>query len=39
MLAGVDGVEDYQVTVGSSGFMAAFGGGTDANQASLPASS
>ncbi|WP_128376127.1 efflux RND transporter permease subunit [Streptomyces cavernae] len=34
MLDGVDGVEDYQVTVGSSGFMAAFGGGTDTNQAS-----
>ncbi|WP_282686422.1 MULTISPECIES: efflux RND transporter permease subunit [unclassified Streptomyces] len=28
------GVEDYQVTVGSSGFMAAFGGGTGSNQAS-----
>ncbi|WP_330238480.1 efflux RND transporter permease subunit [Streptomyces sp. NBC_00525] len=27
------GVKDYQVTVGSSGFMAAFGGGTGANQA------
>ncbi|MEU2793921.1 efflux RND transporter permease subunit [Streptomyces sp. NPDC007100] len=27
-------VEDYQVTVGSSGFMAAFGGGSGANQAS-----
>lgn len=34
MLDGVKGVEDYQVTVGSSGFMAAFGGGTDTNQAS-----
>ncbi|PSM41218.1 hydrogenase expression protein [Streptomyces dioscori] len=34
MLAGVKGVEDYQVTIGSSGFMAAFGGGTDTNQAS-----
>ncbi|WP_407553526.1 efflux RND transporter permease subunit [Streptomyces sp. Pv4-95] len=34
LLAGTDGVEDYQVTVGSSGFMAAFGGGTGANQAS-----
>ncbi|MER5181497.1 efflux RND transporter permease subunit [Streptomyces sp. NPDC002896] len=34
MLDGVEGVEDYQVTVGSSGFMAAFGGGTDTNQAS-----
>lgn len=27
-------MKDYQVTVGSSGFMAAFGGGTDTNQAS-----
>lgn len=34
MLEGVDGIEDYQVTVGSAGMMAAFGGGTDANQAS-----
>ena len=34
LLAAIDGVEDYQVTVGSSGFMAAFGGGTGANQAS-----
>ncbi|UNS96625.1 efflux RND transporter permease subunit [Streptomyces tubbatahanensis] len=34
MLSGVDGIEDYQVTVGSAGLMAAFGGGTDANQAS-----
>ncbi|TLS39920.1 efflux RND transporter permease subunit [Streptomyces montanus] len=34
MLDGVDGVEDYQVTIGSSGFLAAFGGGTDSNQAS-----
>lgn len=34
MLAGVDGIKDYQVTIGSSGFMAAFGGGTDTNQAS-----
>ncbi|MFC8919484.1 efflux RND transporter permease subunit [Streptomyces sp. NPDC047821] len=33
-LASVDEVKDYQVTVGSSGFMAAFGGGTGANQAS-----
>ncbi|MEV5984053.1 efflux RND transporter permease subunit [Streptomyces sp. NPDC052051] len=33
LLAGVKGVKDYQVTVGSSGFMAAFGGGTDTNQA------
>ncbi|MER5550727.1 efflux RND transporter permease subunit [Streptomyces sp. NPDC002793] len=29
-----EGVKDYQVTVGSSGFMAAFGGGSGANQAS-----
>ncbi|QOV38859.1 efflux RND transporter permease subunit [Streptomyces ferrugineus] len=34
LLAGTKGVKDYQVTVGSSGFMAAFGGGTDTNQAS-----
>ncbi|MEU9362185.1 efflux RND transporter permease subunit [Streptomyces sp. NPDC048301] len=34
VLAADAGVEDYQVTVGSSGFMAAFGGGTGANQAS-----
>ncbi|MGW1070358.1 efflux RND transporter permease subunit [Streptomyces aureus] len=34
LLAGVKGVKDYQVTIGSSGFMAAFGGGTDTNQAS-----
>ncbi|WP_329121422.1 efflux RND transporter permease subunit [Streptomyces sp. NBC_01353] len=34
VLASTDGVKDYQVTVGSSGFMAAFGGGTGANQAS-----
>ncbi|MFI8187879.1 efflux RND transporter permease subunit [Streptomyces sp. NPDC085946] len=34
LLAGTDGVKDYQVTVGSSGFLAAFGGGTDSNQAS-----
>ncbi|MFC9848278.1 efflux RND transporter permease subunit [Streptomyces sp. NPDC060223] len=34
MLDGVDGIKDYQVTIGSSGFMAAFGGGTDTNQAS-----
>ncbi|MEU1052518.1 efflux RND transporter permease subunit [Streptomyces sp. NPDC005876] len=34
LLAGTDGVKDYQVTVGSSGWMAAFGGGTDTNQAS-----
>ncbi|MFJ7265783.1 efflux RND transporter permease subunit [Streptomyces sp. NPDC099050] len=34
VLDGTDGVKDYQVTVGSSGFMAAFGGGTGSNQAS-----
>ncbi|MGW1888667.1 efflux RND transporter permease subunit [Streptomyces sp. NPDC002004] len=34
MLDGIDEVKDYQVTVGSSGFMAAFGGATDSNQAS-----
>ncbi|MFD7439468.1 efflux RND transporter permease subunit [Streptomyces sp. NPDC059861] len=34
LLTGTEGVKDYQVTVGSSGFMAAFGGGTDTNQAS-----
>ncbi|MFI5985653.1 efflux RND transporter permease subunit [Streptomyces sp. NPDC051555] len=34
VLAGTAGVKDYQVTVGSSGFMAAFGGGTGTNQAS-----
>ncbi|MFB8212781.1 efflux RND transporter permease subunit [Streptomyces sp. NPDC056010] len=34
LLADDDGVKDYQVTVGSSGFMAAFGGGTGSNQAS-----
>ncbi|MEW1636308.1 efflux RND transporter permease subunit [Streptomyces sp. NPDC093801] len=33
-LASVEGVKDYQVTVGSSGFLAAFGGGTGSNQAS-----
>ncbi|MEU3916062.1 efflux RND transporter permease subunit [Streptomyces sp. NPDC029721] len=33
-LASVEGVKDYQVTVGSSGFLAAFGGGTGTNQAS-----
>ncbi|ARF54961.1 efflux RND transporter permease subunit [Streptomyces gilvosporeus] len=33
LLADTDGVADYQVTVGSSGFMAAFGGGSGANQA------
>ncbi|MFF8870750.1 efflux RND transporter permease subunit [Streptomyces massasporeus] len=34
LLADTEGVKDYQVTIGSSGFMAAFGGGTDTNQAS-----
>ncbi|MEV7086655.1 efflux RND transporter permease subunit [Streptomyces sp. NPDC093085] len=34
VLARIGEVKDYQVTVGSSGFMAAFGGGTGANQAS-----
>ncbi|MFJ6644831.1 efflux RND transporter permease subunit [Streptomyces sp. NPDC091290] len=34
LLADTKGVENYQVTIGSSGFMAAFGGGTDTNQAS-----
>ncbi|MFF4254754.1 efflux RND transporter permease subunit [Streptomyces sp. NPDC001663] len=34
LLADTKGVKDYQVTVGSSGFLAAFGGGTDTNQAS-----
>ncbi|WP_328621700.1 efflux RND transporter permease subunit [Streptomyces sp. NBC_00354] len=33
-LTEVKGVKDYQVTVGSSGFLAAFGGGTGSNQAS-----
>ncbi|MGW4043938.1 efflux RND transporter permease subunit [Streptomyces sp. NPDC004721] len=33
-LADVAGVKDYQVTVGSSGFMAAFGGSTTTNRAS-----
>ncbi|KUL68030.1 MULTISPECIES: efflux RND transporter permease subunit [unclassified Streptomyces] len=34
LLADTKGVKNYQVTIGSSGFMAAFGGGTDTNQAS-----
>ncbi|MCZ9341884.1 efflux RND transporter permease subunit, partial [Streptomyces sp. TRM76130] len=34
LLASTEGVKDYQVTIGSSGLMAAFGGGTDTNQAS-----
>lgn len=33
LLGDTDGVQDYQVTVGSSGFMAAFGGTTDTNHA------
>ncbi|MBT2469444.1 efflux RND transporter permease subunit [Streptomyces sp. ISL-66] len=33
-LAQTEGVKDHQVTVGSSGFLAAFGGGTGSNQAS-----
>ncbi|MEV0846906.1 efflux RND transporter permease subunit [Streptomyces sp. NPDC049954] len=33
LLDDTDGVQDYQVTVGSSGFMAAFGGTTDTNHA------
>jgi multidrug efflux pump subunit AcrB len=34
VLGSIDEIKDYQVTVGSSGFLAAFGGGTGANQAS-----
>ncbi|MBJ6619265.1 MULTISPECIES: efflux RND transporter permease subunit [Streptomyces] len=34
LLGDTEGVKDFQVTIGSSGFMAAFGGGTDTNQAS-----
>ncbi|GHH74427.1 hydrogenase expression protein [Streptomyces sulfonofaciens] len=34
LLDGIDDIKDYQVTVGSSGFLAAFGGSTDTNQAS-----
>lgn len=34
LLAADKSVKEYQVTVGSSGFLAAFGGGTGANQAS-----
>ncbi|MGW6877341.1 efflux RND transporter permease subunit [Streptomyces xanthophaeus] len=37
-LSGIDGVKSYQVTVGSSGFLAAFGGGTGSNQASYQVS-
>ncbi|MEU6488120.1 efflux RND transporter permease subunit [Streptomyces sp. NPDC046887] len=33
VLGSLDEVKDYQVTVGSSDFLAAFGGGTGANQA------
>ncbi|BBC37125.1 Hydrogenase expression protein [Streptomyces graminofaciens] len=33
LLADTEGVKDSQVTIGSSGFLAAFGGGTDTNQA------
>ncbi|MDH6227320.1 efflux RND transporter permease subunit [Streptomyces sp. MJP52] len=35
LIEGIDGVKDQQVTVGSSGWMAAFGGGTGSNQASF----
>ncbi|MFD3571524.1 efflux RND transporter permease subunit [Streptomyces sp. NPDC058667] len=38
LLAETEGVKDYQVNVGSSGFMAAFGGGTGTNQASYKVS-
>ncbi|MFE0359124.1 efflux RND transporter permease subunit [Streptomyces nigra] len=38
LLAGTKGVKSYQVTIGSSGFLAAFGGGTDTNQASYQVS-
>ncbi|GGS21598.1 efflux RND transporter permease subunit [Streptomyces griseoviridis] len=34
LIQGTEGVKDFQVTIGSSGFMAAFGGGTATNQAS-----
>ncbi|MEV6419001.1 efflux RND transporter permease subunit [Streptomyces sp. NPDC051662] len=33
VLSGIEEVKDYQVTIGSSGFAAAFGGGSGANQA------
>ncbi|MBL3668682.1 efflux RND transporter permease subunit [Streptomyces sp. M2CJ-2] len=33
LLGETEDVKDHQVTIGSSGFMAAFGGGTDTNQA------
>ncbi|MFI0985171.1 efflux RND transporter permease subunit [Streptomyces exfoliatus] len=38
LLGETEGVKDYQVIVGSSGFMAAFGGGTGSNQASYQVS-
>ncbi|MER5870246.1 efflux RND transporter permease subunit [Streptomyces sp. NPDC002044] len=38
VLASVKGVKSHQVTVGSSGFLAAFGGGTGSNQASFQVS-
>ncbi|WP_326591271.1 efflux RND transporter permease subunit [Streptomyces sp. NBC_01294] len=38
VLGSVEGVKSYQVTVGSSGFLAAFGGGTGSNQASYQVS-
>ncbi|MFJ5830207.1 efflux RND transporter permease subunit [Streptomyces sp. NPDC093089] len=38
VLAETDGVKDYQVTVGSSGFMAAFGGATGSHQATYKVS-
>ncbi|MFF1510026.1 efflux RND transporter permease subunit [Streptomyces sp. NPDC058326] len=38
LLAETEGVKDYQVTIGSSGFMAAFGGGTGSNEASYQVS-
>lgn len=34
VLEGIDELENYQVTVGSAGFLAAFGGSTGVNQAS-----
>ncbi|MFJ2782809.1 MULTISPECIES: efflux RND transporter permease subunit [unclassified Streptomyces] len=38
LLADTEGVKDYQVNIGSSGFMAAFGGGTGTNQATFKVS-
>ncbi|MFD6972690.1 efflux RND transporter permease subunit [Streptomyces sp. NPDC059949] len=38
VLGSVEGVKSYQVTIGSSGFLAAFGGGTGSNQASYQVS-